>query len=83
MKGKAMVQIRYFATVRDAAGRGRDELPAGTLEEALGVAGSRYGDAFRQAVSHSKVWVNGEEVEDLTDEIGPDEVAIIPPVAGG
>lgn len=78
-----MATLRLFASARDAAGRGRDELPGGTVAEVLSVAVERYGPGFADVLGTCRVWVNGEDVPEHT-AIGPaDEVAVLPPVSGG
>jgi sulfur-carrier protein len=75
--------VRLFASARQAAGTGRDELPGDTVEQVLQGACERYGDAFAAVLGNCRVWVNGEDVPAATP-IGPDdEVAILPPVSGG
>lgn len=80
---QAMATLRLFASARDAAGRGRDELPGGTVAEVLAAAVDRYGPGFAAVLDTCRVWVNGEDVPEHT-EVGPaDEVAVLPPVSGG
>jgi molybdopterin converting factor small subunit len=75
--------VRLFASARQAAGTGRDELPGRTVAEVLDAARERYGVAFGDVLATCRIWVNGESVGDQT-AIGPhDEVAILPPVSGG
>jgi sulfur-carrier protein len=75
--------VRLFASARQAAGTGRDELPGDTVEQVLHGARERYGDAFAAVLRNCRVWVNGEDVPADTP-VGPnDEVAILPPVSGG
>ncbi len=79
------VRVLLFAAARDIVGRGEVELPwregatVATVREALfarhpGIAG--YERALRFAV-------NGEYARDDTAVGVGDEVAVIPPVAGG
>jgi sulfur-carrier protein len=78
-----MANVRLFASAREAAGRGRDELPGSTVDEVLRSACDRYGQAFTEVLSTCRVWVNGESVPEHTP-VGPDdEVAVLPPVSGG
>jgi sulfur-carrier protein len=75
--------VRLFASAREAAGRGRDDVPGGTVAEVLGAAGERYGDRFVEVLSTCRIWVNGDVAEPSTS-VGPaDEVAVLPPVSGG
>ena len=78
-----MAIVRLFASARDAAGTGRDELPGTTVGEVVTAARERYGAGFDAVLSTSKIWVNGEPAGS-DDPIGPaDEVAVLPPVSGG
>ncbi|HYF46711.1 MAG TPA: MoaD/ThiS family protein [Acidimicrobiales bacterium] len=78
-----MAQVRLFASVREAAGRSRDEVPGSTVAEVLDAARARYGSEFAALLQQCRVWVNGEPVE-LGDPVGDDdELAVLPPVSGG
>jgi len=75
--------VRLFASAREAAGRGRDDVPGRTVAEVLGAASERYGDRFVEVLSTCRIWVNGNVAEPSTS-VGPaDEVAVLPPVSGG
>ena len=78
-----MALLRLFASAREAAGRGRDDLEGDTVADVLALAAARYGDDFVALLPSCKIWVNGEPAEPAT-EVGPaDEVAVLPPVSGG
>ena len=78
-----MATLRLFAAAREAAGRGRDELPGATVADVLRAAEDRYGPAFSAVLRGSQVWRNGEPC-DPGDAVGEgDEVAVLPPVSGG
>jgi molybdopterin converting factor small subunit len=81
-----MARLLMFATAREASGVGAQEWDtrAGlTLGELLAEAVGSYGEAFAGVLATSRVWVNGE-VADPALRLGPDdEVAVIPPIAGG
>ena len=78
-----MALLRLFASAREAAGRGRDEIDGATVADVLAVASQRYGDAFVAVLPTCRVWVNGDPAEPDT-VVGPtDEVALLPPVSGG
>jgi molybdopterin converting factor small subunit len=78
-----MAIVRLFASARQAAGTGRDELPGATVAEVLTAATARYGASFADVLATCRVWVNGESAFE-SDLVGPtDEVAILPPVSGG
>lgn len=75
--------LRLFAAAREAAGRGRDEVPGTDVAGVLAAACARYGEHFAAVLARSKVWVNGEPAEP-GDPVGDgDEVAVLPPVSGG
>jgi molybdopterin converting factor small subunit len=75
--------VRLFASAREAAGTGRDDLPGTTVGEVLGVARQRYGATFAEVLPTCRIWVNGDPAGDGT-AVGPgDEVAVLPPVSGG
>jgi sulfur-carrier protein len=75
--------VRLFASAREAAGTGRDDLPGDTVGEVLEAARTRYGSAFAEVLPTCRVWLNGDPAaEDAA--VGPaDEVAVLPPVSGG
>jgi molybdopterin synthase sulfur carrier subunit len=78
-----VAHVRLFASAREAAGTGRDDLPGDTVGEVLRAARERYGAAFGEVLRTCRVWVNGEPVGE-DSPVGPhDEVAILPPVSGG
>lgn len=78
-----MATVRLFAAARDAAGRGRDEVPGDTVGAVLAAARARYGTGFEAVLATCKIWVNGEPAGPA-DPIGDaDELAVLPPVSGG
>lgn len=78
-----MATVRLFASLREAAGTSRVELPGETVGEVLDAAVARFGVRFAEGLGRARVWVNGEEA-DRARPVGPgDEVALIPPVSGG
>lgn len=78
-----MARVRLFASARDAAGTGSDEVDGATVGEVLAAAEHRYGSRFSDVLASCRIWVNGETA-DLGTAVGPhDEVAILPPVSGG
>lgn len=78
-----MVVLRLFAGAREAAGKGRDDLPGTTVAEVVDAARERYGEAFVQVLEHCQVWRNGEPCEPTDPVDEHDEVAVLPPVSGG
>lgn len=78
-----MAIVRLFASAREAAGRGRDELPGNTVADVLAHACDRYGPGFAAVLGTCRIWVNGEPVSEQSP-VGPaDELAVLPPVSGG
>lgn len=78
-----MAVLRLFASAREAAGTGRDDVPGATVGEVLDHARTRYGDAFADVLRSCQVWCNGEPT-DVDAAVGDaDEVAVLPPVSGG
>ncbi len=78
-----MARVRLFASVRDAAGVAKDEIPGDTVEQVLAAASDRYGPDFAALLQRCRVWVNGEPVVEGTPVTDDDEVAVLPPVSGG
>jgi len=75
--------LRLFASAREAAGTGRDEIDAPTVELVLDEAVRRYGPQFARVLEGSRVWLNGEPAVPSTAVCPGDEVAVLPPVSGG
>ena len=78
-----MPTLRLFATIRVAAGTGRDIVDGSTVAEVIANASDRYGEGFAELVPICRVWVNGEAATDSTAVADGDEVALLPPVSGG
>lgn len=78
-----MVAIRLFASAREAAGTGADELPGATVGDVLDAAAVRYGDAFVAELAICRIWRNGEPTERGEAVGDADELAVLPPVSGG
>ena len=78
-----MAAVRLFGPAREAAGTGADRLDGETVDEVLSAAREKYGPVFVEILSHSAVWVNGDEAPGWCP-VGPaDEVAVLPPISGG
>jgi len=50
-----MAVLRLFAAAREAAGRGRDEVPGTDVAGVLAAASARYGEQFAAVLARSKV----------------------------
>jgi molybdopterin converting factor small subunit len=78
-----MPVLRMFASAREAAGTGRDEVPGATIAEVLAEAEHRYGAPFAAILGSCRIWRNGEPAGP-GDRVSPtDEIAVLPPVSGG
>jgi molybdopterin converting factor small subunit len=75
--------LRLFASAREAAGTGRDDVPAATVGELLAIASEKYGEGFVDVLRTCRIWVNGESATSDTVLGARDEVAVLPPVSGG
>jgi sulfur-carrier protein len=78
-----MVTLRLFASAREAAGTGRDNVPGATVGDVIAAAANRYGETFAAVLPTCKIWLNGNEATASTAVVDGDEVAILPPVSGG
>jgi len=79
------IHVRYFAVVRERLGRSEEtiELPAGaTVAAALDALSARH-DAIRALRPYLQVAVNQETTPGERPLDDGDELALIPPVAGG
>lgn len=78
-----MAVLRLFASVRQAAGIGRANVPGSTVGDVVAEACVLYGGEFASLVPICRVWLNGDPARDA-DLVGDaDEVALLPPVSGG
>ena len=78
-----MPTLRLFATVRVAAGTGRDTIEGETVEAVLANAATKYGDEFAPLTPICRIWANGQAAEPTAPVTAADEVALLPPVSGG
>ena len=72
-----------FASAREAAGTGREEVDAATVGEVLDWAVERFGSQFSDVLGTCRIWVNGESAGRDAPVSNGDEVAVLPPVSGG
>jgi molybdopterin converting factor small subunit len=78
-----MSRILLLGPAREAAGLRDDVIDGENLGDVLDAAVRRYGPAFSEVLSVSKVWVNGEP-STPEQRVGPqDEVVVLPPISGG
>ncbi len=78
-----MATLRLFATIRVAAGTGKDTVPGHTVGDVIDAATERYGDTFAELVPICRIWLNGTPADRDTAVTDTDEVALLPPVSGG
>jgi molybdopterin converting factor small subunit len=78
-----MARLRLFASAREAAGVGADEVPGATVGAVLEAAVDRYGADFEGLLPTCRVWCNGDPAEPSDPVTDTDEVAVLPPVSGG
>ena len=78
-----MARLRFFGPARQAAGTGTADAPGRTVAEVVEWAKERYGPGLAVLLPTCALWLNGEQAS-LSQKVGDvDEVAILPPVAGG
>ncbi len=78
-----MATLRLFATIRVAAGTGKDTFDESTVGDVLDAAVQRYGDGFAELLPICRVWLNGAATDRDAAVTEADEVALLPPVSGG
>ena len=78
-----MARLILLGPAREAAGRARDEVEGTTVDEVLAAAAARYGADFAAVLATSRVWVNGDAATGDQPVDDGDEVAVVPPAAGG
>ena len=79
------VEILYFAVLRERAGRAREtfDLPAGADVRAARAAVAERHPAIAELLPRVQTAVNRVQAKDGTPLADGDEVALLPPVAGG
>ena len=78
-----MARLRLFGPAREAAGASCALVPGDNVAAVVVGAKARFGEPFCTILDGSHLWVNGEEAGLDTPVGNDDEVAVIPPVAGG
>ena len=82
-----MAKVKFYATLRHAAGVREAELQADSVNELLELLSRQYGGKLDRYLKLSIVLVNGRNVRDLKGiktRIKPDDVvSIYPPLGGG
>jgi len=80
-------KVRYYASLRQAAGRREDEFEVGTVKEMLDAVSKAYDGKLDRYLKISTVLVNGKNVVHMKGKrtrLKPDDVvSIFPPLGGG
>ena len=77
------MKVLLFAALREAAGASRVESDAPTVGALIDELSARFGQEFDRVMRIGTVVVNGETADRELKLNPDDEVAILPPVAGG
>ena len=82
-----MPKVRYYASLRQVAGRREDEFEVGTVKEMLDAVSKAYDGKLDRYLKISTVLVNGKNVIHIKGKktrLEPDDVvSIFPPMGGG
>lgn len=82
-----MPKVRYYASLRQVAGRREDEFEVGTVKEMLDAVSKAYDGKLDRYLKISTVLVNGKNVIHIKGRktrLEPDDVvSIFPPMGGG
>jgi MoaD family protein len=82
-----MIKVQFYSHLRAALGVSEAEVEVHTVGEMLRALEQRFGEPFRERIKLCKIYVNGNNVGlgkgRRTRLHADDEVAILPPIAGG
>lgn len=82
-----MPTLRFFASLRDAAGCDRTQIDATTAGDAVRAAADRFGPTFAAIAARCAVVVGDDHIPagmlDAQTVTDADEIALLPPVSGG
>ncbi|MEE9254990.1 MAG: molybdopterin converting factor subunit 1 [Pseudomonadales bacterium] len=83
-----MLEIRYFASLREQLGVGQESVPHAdieTVEDLIEHLVAAHGESWREPLTSPqlRIAVNQELIEHETTLADGDEVAFLPPVTGG
>ena len=81
--GAAVVRVRLFAALREAADASEAEVAGKTVGDVVDALSIRFGERFAAVAAVSSFVVNGERAARSTPIAEGDEVALLPPVSGG
>ena len=79
----AVVRVRLFAALREAADASEAEAVGKTVGDVVDALSDRFGERFAAVAAVSSFVVNGERAARSTPIADGDEVALLPPVSGG
>ena len=77
------IRVRLFAALREEAGAPFAEATGRTAGEVVDALAARFGTRFSTIAAAGSIVVNGERADRQTEIREGDEVALLPPVAGG
>jgi molybdopterin converting factor small subunit len=77
-----VVEVRYFASAAEAAGRDSESLTAATVGELRTLLESTYGDAMARVLRSGSFLVDGVVSRDPARALGA-RVDVLPPFSGG
>jgi molybdopterin converting factor small subunit len=77
------VRVRLFAALRELAGTSVVEAQGATADEVVADLSERFGEPFAGIARAGSVVVDGECAVGATPLVGAEEIALLPPVAGG
>jgi len=77
------VRVRLFAALRELAGTSVVEAEGATVDEVVADLSERFGESFAGIARAGSVVVDGERTLGATPLVGAEEIALLPPVAGG
>lgn len=80
-----VVQVRLFASLRDAAGTGSTTASPGTVAQVVQELCARFGEPFTARMRRSQVALHEEFLEPSSDVrvADGDELVLLPPFSGG
>lgn len=82
-----MINVRYFAGARAAAGIEAERLPVpagSTVQDVLDLLSSRHGERLARVLAAASFLVDGIAVRDKRTPVGDGvELDVLPPFAGG
>jgi len=77
------IRVRLFAALREEAGASHLESEGATAGDVVDALGMRFGERFATIAGSGSIVVNGERADRATALVEGDELALLPPVAGG